>query len=41
MFESRLVFTDKLVAMGGRIVLCDPHRAVISWSGQIAWHNIS
>lgn len=30
MFESRLVFTDKLVAMGARIVLCDPHRAVIS-----------
>lgn len=30
MFESRLVFTDNLVAMGARIVLCDPHRAVIS-----------
>ena len=30
MFESRLVFTDKLVGMGARIVLCDPHRAVIS-----------
>lgn len=30
MFENRLVFTDKLVAMGARIVLCDPHRAVIS-----------
>lgn len=30
MFESRLVFTDKLVNMGARIVLCDPHRAVIS-----------
>jgi UDP-N-acetylglucosamine 1-carboxyvinyltransferase len=30
MFETRLVFTDKLVAMGARIVLCDPHRAVIS-----------
>jgi len=30
MFESRLVFTDHLVAMGARIVLCDPHRAVIS-----------
>jgi UDP-N-acetylglucosamine 1-carboxyvinyltransferase len=30
MFESRLVFTDKLVSMGARIVLCDPHRAVVS-----------
>lgn len=30
MFESRLVFTDNLVAMGARIILCDPHRAVIS-----------
>ncbi|MCL2831910.1 MAG: UDP-N-acetylglucosamine 1-carboxyvinyltransferase [Treponema sp.] len=30
MFESRLYFTDKLIAMGARIVLCDPHRAVIS-----------
>ena len=30
MFESRMFFTDKLVAMGARIVLCDPHRAVIS-----------
>ena len=29
MFESRLFFTDKLVSMGARIVLCDPHRAVI------------
>jgi UDP-N-acetylglucosamine 1-carboxyvinyltransferase len=30
MFESRLFFTDKLVAMGAKIILCDPHRAVIS-----------
>ncbi|MCB0881632.1 MAG: UDP-N-acetylglucosamine 1-carboxyvinyltransferase [Thermoleophilia bacterium] len=30
MFENRLFFVDKLVAMGARIVLCDPHRAVIS-----------
>jgi UDP-N-acetylglucosamine 1-carboxyvinyltransferase len=29
MFESRLFFTDKLVSMGARIILCDPHRAVI------------
>ncbi len=30
MFENRLVFTDKLVAMGANIILCDPHRAVVS-----------
>lgn len=30
MFESRLYFVDKLIGMGARIVLCDPHRAVIS-----------
>lgn len=30
MFESRLFFVDKLIGMGARIVLCDPHRAVIS-----------
>ena len=30
MFENRLFFTDKLVSMGARIVLCDPHRAVIT-----------
>lgn len=29
MFESRLFFVDKLIEMGARIVLCDPHRAVI------------
>ena len=30
MFENRLVFTDKLVSMGARIILCDPHRAVVN-----------
>lgn len=30
MFESRLYFVDKLIGMGARIVLCDPHRAVIA-----------
>jgi UDP-N-acetylglucosamine 1-carboxyvinyltransferase len=30
MFESRLFFVDKLVNMGARIVLCDPHRALVS-----------
>src|SRR5213595_604524 len=30
MFENRLLFTDKLVSMGARIILCDPHRAVVT-----------
>ncbi len=30
MFESRLFFVDKLISLGARIVLCDPHRAVIA-----------
>jgi UDP-N-acetylglucosamine 1-carboxyvinyltransferase len=30
MFENRLVFTDKLVTMGADIVLCDPHRAIVT-----------
>ncbi len=30
MFESRMYFTDKLVAMGAQIILCDPHRAVVA-----------
>lgn len=29
MFESRMFFVDKLVSMGARIVLCDPHRALV------------
>lgn len=30
MFENRLVFVDKLVTMGARIILCDPHRVVVT-----------
>jgi UDP-N-acetylglucosamine 1-carboxyvinyltransferase len=30
MFESRMFFVDKLIGMGARIVLCDPHRAVVT-----------
>ncbi|MEA3396082.1 MAG: UDP-N-acetylglucosamine 1-carboxyvinyltransferase [Chloroflexota bacterium] len=29
MFESRLFFVDKLIPMGARVVLCDPHRALV------------
>jgi UDP-N-acetylglucosamine 1-carboxyvinyltransferase len=30
MFESRMFFVDKLISMGARIVLCDPHRAIVT-----------
>ena len=30
MFENRLFFVDKLVNMGARVIVCDPHRAVVS-----------
>ncbi len=29
MYESRLYFVDRLISMGARIILCDPHRAVV------------
>jgi UDP-N-acetylglucosamine 1-carboxyvinyltransferase len=35
MFENRLFFTDKLVSMGARIILCDPHRAVVTGPAQL------
>lgn len=34
MFESRLFFVDKLIDMGARIILCDPHRAVVIGAGK-------
>ena len=35
MFDGRLFFVDKLVSMGARIVLCDPHRVVIAGSSKL------
>ena len=35
MFESRLFWVDRLIAMGARIVLCDPHRAVVVGPSQL------
>ena len=34
MFESRLFFVDNLIDMGARIILCDPHRAVVIGSNR-------
>ena len=41
MFESRLFFTDKLIGMGARIILCDPHRAIIVGGGRLYGGEIS
>jgi UDP-N-acetylglucosamine 1-carboxyvinyltransferase len=41
MFESRLFFTDKLIGMGARIILCDPHRAIIVGGGRLTGSEIS
>jgi UDP-N-acetylglucosamine 1-carboxyvinyltransferase len=35
MFESRLFWLDRLIAMGARVVLCDPHRAVVVGPSQL------
>jgi UDP-N-acetylglucosamine 1-carboxyvinyltransferase len=35
MFDSRLYFVDRLIAMGARIILCDPHRAVVVGPAQL------
>ncbi len=40
MFENRLVFTDKLVSMGARIVLCDPHRALITGPARLRGERV-
>jgi UDP-N-acetylglucosamine 1-carboxyvinyltransferase len=41
MFESRLFFVDKLISMGARIVLCDPHRAVVVGPSELRAARIS
>ena len=42
MFESRLFFVDKLIDMGARIILCDPHRAaVVGLGGTQPLHGIT
>ncbi|MGD8760611.1 MAG: UDP-N-acetylglucosamine 1-carboxyvinyltransferase, partial [Anaerolineales bacterium] len=35
MYEGRMFFNDKLVAMGARIILCDPHRCIVQGPTQL------
>lgn len=41
MFESRMFFVDKLIGMGARIILCDPHRAVVSGPSRLSGTTLS
>jgi UDP-N-acetylglucosamine 1-carboxyvinyltransferase len=41
MFESRLYFVDKLIGMGAKIILCDPHRAVVVGPAQLHGAELS
>ncbi len=41
MFESRLFFVDKLVSMGARIILCDPHRVVVTGPAKLYAQRMS
>ncbi|PIE53193.1 UDP-N-acetylglucosamine 1-carboxyvinyltransferase [Candidatus Fermentibacteria bacterium] len=41
MFESRMFFVDKLAAMGASLILCDPHRVVVSGPSQLHGTDVS
>ena len=41
MFENRLVFVDKLVSMGARIIPCDPHRVVVIGPARLIGQRMS
>ncbi len=41
MYESRLFFVDKLIAMGAQIILCDPHRVVIVGPSKLVGHHVT
>lgn len=40
MYPSRMFFTDKLVGMGAKIVLCDPHRVIINGPAKLIGENL-
>ncbi|THB67988.1 MAG: UDP-N-acetylglucosamine 1-carboxyvinyltransferase [Spirochaetaceae bacterium] len=40
MFESRMFFVDKLIGMGAQIILCDPHRAVVSGPARLTGSSL-
>jgi UDP-N-acetylglucosamine 1-carboxyvinyltransferase len=40
MFPGRMYFTDKLVSMGARIILCDPHRAIVQGRSELVGEQL-
>ena len=40
MFESRMFYVDKLIGMGAKIILCDPHRAVVNGPSRLAGSDL-
>ncbi len=41
MYESRLYFVDKLITMGAKIILCDPHRAVVVGPSRLVGQHVT
>ena len=41
MFENRLFFVDRLISMGARVVLCDPHRAIVTGPAELQGDALS
>ena len=41
MFENRLFFTDKLVSMGAKIIVCDPHRVVVTGPSRLVGQRLT
>jgi UDP-N-acetylglucosamine 1-carboxyvinyltransferase len=41
MFENRLFFVDRLIAMGARVILCDPHRAIVTGPARLQGETIT
>ncbi|MGQ9662100.1 MAG: UDP-N-acetylglucosamine 1-carboxyvinyltransferase [Kiritimatiellia bacterium] len=41
MFESRMFFVDRMIAMGARIILCDPHRVIVNGPARLHGTHLS
>jgi UDP-N-acetylglucosamine 1-carboxyvinyltransferase len=41
MYESRLYWVDRLIAMGARVIVCDPHRALVSGPSRLYGQTVS
>jgi UDP-N-acetylglucosamine 1-carboxyvinyltransferase len=41
MYESRLYWVDRLISMGARVVVCDPHRALVTGPAKLYGQTVS